>query len=681
MEPELLGQTWEFPPELFAKVLSAKTRKRDAPAHELEGVDDIDNYDCSIDSLQPELEMSLRDFDGYKDLVDSTRERDHYTGLANFLNACLTACRVALGNKADDSYYRLLEFFVWDKETSDGISGAHPLKPDLASILRKADGKFSPPDKVFWSPPEDQAQMIVPVEVKDGWKDLVLQAGTYARCLFSASPLRQFTLVLGYEHKKRRLRFLAYHRGGLTASRELDPTAPEGQKDILRLFLSLLTWKSPADAGFPLWCNESSLYLPGRMGGSDKFIADIDSVLHNSTCVRGRSPRVLRAKKRNTIPSSNSDRGELGSLEPVTQTALRRSARLQKISGNRASHSRSDMAPRKSSRPTKSSGQKKSLGSSGAKLSTNEDKPIIISRSRAAKEPLVFVNQAVDWAPESPFLLENNTFAIKFSWALSRGPNNTIIEPHLLRECGGMFGIPKHLYSFRAHHKDACPTTNHLFLPPRTKRKNTTGTCSMLTFILLRSIVHCWGMSFLLWGTRWCQRWIRLHWFGPLFTHISVMTSYYNMCQKNYQHRDISIGNVLMVEQGIKCEPFTIEKSQRNSDEILEGTVEFMSKALLEPNDEVIHSPVDDYWSFYFSAQWACVFRQALLGEAEGDPKKLKYLRSLLTGGFSDRDSGTNSIVDELRRVNYHGYFLASIQAFSQRLEPGYERTVVGVAG
>ena len=372
MEPELLGQTWEFPAELFAKVLSAKTRKRDAPAHELEGVDVIDNYDCSIDSLKPELEMSLRDFDGHKHLVDSARERDHYIGLANFLNACLTACRVALGNKADDSYYRLLEFFIWDKETSDGISGAHPLKPDLASILRKADGKFSPPDKVFWSPPENQAQMIIPVEVKDGWKDLVLQAGTYARCLFSASPLRQFTLVLGYEHKKRRLRFLAYHRGGLTASRELDPTTAEGQKDILRLFHSLLTWKSPADAGFPLWCNEASIYLPGRRGGSDKFIADIDSVLHNSTCVRGRSPRVLRAKKRNTIPSSNSDRGELGSLEPVTQTALRRSARLQKISGNRASHSRSDMAPRKSSRPTKSSGQKKSLGSSGAKLSTNE---------------------------------------------------------------------------------------------------------------------------------------------------------------------------------------------------------------------------------------------------------------------------------------------------------------------
>ncbi|KAE9395581.1 hypothetical protein BT96DRAFT_142343 [Gymnopus androsaceus JB14] len=177
---------------------------------------------------------------------------------------------------------------------------------------------------------------------------------------------------------------------------------------------------------------------------------------------------------------------------------------------------------------------------------------------------------------------------------------------------------------------------------------------------------------------------------------------YYNMCQKNYQHRDISIGNVLMVEQGIKCEPFTIKNPNETQTEILEvcrqlgifgqdamafvidgdmaidwrtyfgekhdgsnsGTAEFMSKALLEPNDGVIHSPVDDYWSFYFTAQWACVFRQALLGEAEGDPTKLEYLRSLLAGGTARRALGTNSIVDEpLTRLTY-GSFLTDIQPF-----------------
>jgi len=93
------------------------------------------------------------------------------------------------------------------------------------------------------------------------------------------------------------------------------------------------------------------------------------------------------------------------------------------------------------------------------------------------------------------------------------------------------------------------------------------------------------------------------------------------------------------------------------------GTAEFMSKALLEPNDGVIHSPVDDYWSFYFTAQWACVFRQALLGEAEGDPKKLEYLRSLLAGGLL-REIATNKIVDEILNESSYGSFLTSLQSF-----------------
>ena len=92
-------------------------------------------------------------------------------------------------------------------------------------------------------------------------------------------------------------------------------------------------------------------------------------------------------------------------------------------------------------------------------------RPITISRSWAEKEQLEFVNQAVDWASSDPFPKDSDTLVIKFSWALGKGPNRNIIEPRLLSECGGMFGLPKHLYSFRAHHKNGCPTTNHLFLP------------------------------------------------------------------------------------------------------------------------------------------------------------------------------------------------------------------------
>ncbi|KAJ3730935.1 hypothetical protein DFJ43DRAFT_977740, partial [Lentinula guzmanii] len=56
--------------------------------------------------------------------------------------------------------------------------------------------------------------IAIPVEVKDNWSDLVLQSGIYACCLFSASPLRQFVLGIGYNYEDHTLRFLVYQRGG-----------------------------------------------------------------------------------------------------------------------------------------------------------------------------------------------------------------------------------------------------------------------------------------------------------------------------------------------------------------------------------------------------------------------------------------------------------------------------------
>lgn len=256
----------------------------------LESIDDIENYDCEIDSLELEHEEFFRDFIGHEDVVKSGAERESlYPGLVKFLNTCLTTCRSALGKKADGSYYRELRFFVWDKEMGDGIDGSRPLKADLAGILSSSSRM---PNKVFWMPSVEREQIIIPVEVNSDSKELVFQAGPHARHLFSASPLHQFTLVLGYEHTNHRLRFLAYHRGGLTASHDLDPFTPEGREGILRLFLSLLTWKSPADAGYPLCSNEASIFIPMQINESDHFI-------------RGRSPRVLRVKKQNTVTPSS----------------------------------------------------------------------------------------------------------------------------------------------------------------------------------------------------------------------------------------------------------------------------------------------------------------------------------------------------------------------------------------
>ncbi|KAE9385933.1 hypothetical protein BT96DRAFT_981911, partial [Gymnopus androsaceus JB14] len=529
------------PCQIIRQIAFSQDQETDAPAHTLECMAVIDNYDCSINSLDS---LELENPSNGHDVLACLESEWGHDGLAKFLNACLAACRAALGDMAKQAN---LNFFVWDG----------PQKPD----------------EVFWSLTGSAPQVIIPL-------------------VTNTSPLCQFALVVGYKHTKRLFRIRLFHRGGLTASEDLNPFDSDGRKDILRLLLSILTWKCRADA----WCNEANIFLPGPEGATEIFVFDIESVLNTRKCVSARSPCVFHI----WFASSGLD-----SVNPVEKPSAQQ---------DEPSYSKRDIQ-----RHPETPKEFQSLpGVSGAKSSTSKAKPISISQSRTVKvEPLVLVNE---------------TFVIKSSWTSTESRNNTTIELRLLRQCRGMFGVPRNLYSFRAHHNDAC---------------------------------------------------------------------YYNMCQKYFLHRDISIGNVLMVEQRIKCEPFTIQNPNEIQTEILEvctelgisdkhygilidgdmiidwstyfdekydgsnsGTPEFMSNALLEQDDGIIHSPVDDYWSFYFTTQWACVFRKALPGEALGDPKKLEYLRSLLAGGTASRALGTNSIVDYVLRERYHGSFLTNIQLF-----------------
>jgi hypothetical protein len=68
-----------------------------------------------------------------------------------------------------------------------------------------------------------------------------LAGATYARCLIDAVPL-----IIEYNHVSTELRFLVFHVGGLTSS----PFKPQDCR-ALRLFLTLLTWKTRGDAGLP----------------------------------------------------------------------------------------------------------------------------------------------------------------------------------------------------------------------------------------------------------------------------------------------------------------------------------------------------------------------------------------------------------------------------------------------
>ena len=221
-------------------------------------------------------------------------ETQWYPPLQEFLNSCVEACNGALDGSQGEvgkgkRWYGDLNFIVYDKPTEDGIHNSAALKLDLVGGLN-----LNSTERAAWSPIDEKVnQVLLPVEVKNDWAQLVAQAATYARCLFSASPSRQFALTLGFQQSKAELRFLVFHRGGLTSSKPLSVQDKKGQQDILRIFLSILNWKSSIDAGFLDFSNDIDMFLPLRKNEETGVVATLSEVLHDGLCVLGRASGVL----------------------------------------------------------------------------------------------------------------------------------------------------------------------------------------------------------------------------------------------------------------------------------------------------------------------------------------------------------------------------------------------------
>ena len=61
----------------------------------------------------------------------------------------------------------------------------------------------------------------VGIKLRSEWRDIVVQATTYACPIFYSNPTQTFALVIGISHKSRTARFLFFHRGGLASMPEL----------------------------------------------------------------------------------------------------------------------------------------------------------------------------------------------------------------------------------------------------------------------------------------------------------------------------------------------------------------------------------------------------------------------------------------------------------------------------
>ena len=97
----------------------------------------------------------------------------------------------------------------------------------------------------------------------------------------------------------------------------------------------------------------------------------------------------------------------------------------------------------------------------------------------------------------------------------------------------------------------------------------------------------------------------------------------------------------------------------------LQGTYEFMSRKLLatvRTKKPYLHSPVDDFESFYYTAQWAVAFNDGANGRRY-DGFDLQQFREIIAG--RERELSNAMVRDDLRPIRsemeYGSFFAQSL--------------------
>jgi hypothetical protein len=188
------------------------------------------------------------------DWSKDTKDGPFHEPLVGFLNNLLNASHRALDLsdpliiERDERWYSGLRFM----QLGDGSCTVHG--QGRGAIKREALGGIS-----F----RKTEELAIPVKLDEDWPAVMAQAARSAQILYSACHLRKFGLIIGFRYTTLELRFLIVHRGGVSASKALSVVEEQGKKDIIRVFLSVLTWRTKEDAGIPKFFSDSlSINIP-----------------------------------------------------------------------------------------------------------------------------------------------------------------------------------------------------------------------------------------------------------------------------------------------------------------------------------------------------------------------------------------------------------------------------------
>ncbi|KAJ3882647.1 hypothetical protein F5051DRAFT_449022 [Lentinula edodes] len=533
MRTELGDHTWQLPLDRVARILSPKNRNN--PLDD-KVIDHLGNYACVSDSpgFMKMLKNTVMKLGRQvKDIQwpSGPDERPFYTPLAQFLNACVSVCKEEL---TDDERYTKgpfhdLEFIVNDKETQDSVDGASPAKPHLVGgkkfmAFADSDDCKVKSAQLYWNPHDkNTSPILLPVEVKDDWIEL----------------------VLGYNHKEGTFRFLIFHRGGLSASLRLDLRDENSHESLLHVFLSLLDCFHAGDAGMAAWC----VKLPvDNFDKPDYIVANIKEVLHDAF---ERMSLLLPLPVVATTP-----------LFPVIQ--LRCSARVANAEVKKGVE-----APANSK---KSSRNQVDLRTRSETKASNIPDPSTLAITpigvygptrdlEDVKQELMILVKSLN--PRRGIISHG---LMKATWPkrdLGSG-RSSVPETWMLNVCGDKFETSQHHYDFPANHSHGIPTSNDIFLPTEMELKKGVAEFHWDLFSLhqkystplpeYRSLRFHVGKLI---GTSLISSPTPL----VLFTAIlHAMLGWLTICQEALQHRDVSVGNVLRLENPVEMPSFKFKR-------------------------------------------------------------------------------------------------------------------------
>jgi hypothetical protein len=172
------------------------------------------------------------------------------------------------------------------KGTFDGCKG---LKPDIVGVI----GGFSTKAKKHKQPELSWEMIEVTVESRKSMRDIVRQSATYARYCLLSNQRRFFSLGIGFQYKSLDAYIFVYHRSGLSSSRPLKVTTPEGFNGLVRHIVGILSFND--EAAYRLDTTRTQ-----NMFCINNLYYKIDRLLHVRKTLHGRSTVVYSLRGMHT---------------------------------------------------------------------------------------------------------------------------------------------------------------------------------------------------------------------------------------------------------------------------------------------------------------------------------------------------------------------------------------------